>query len=290
MTAAVCGKNDTLAAWGEKPAAYRQLDSARVGFQLYWDEREHTVWNNGHFVLSARSRASYLTSFRANQSYPAFSATDLDTLTPGRQPDPGNGDPGNGDPWGTWGGYLEWDKASLIDTMSYWAAKMWVVTNSPIPCDNSPSSLIRCSVTPKRLQRFIVRPGYRYGWRLSDTLGVIRQQGNIIADSSGITVPGLDLRSFPLWLGIYVPIPGVDEKAGIKGQILDVRIQTQPNPFVYFATIPGQDGKQFEMYDVLGRQVGVYKGDRVGWDLGPGVYFVRREGEGGAMGRVVKIR
>jgi hypothetical protein len=68
------------------------------------------------------------------------------------------------------------------------------------------------------------------------------------------------------------------------------RLKITPNPFFFFTTIPGQEGKRFEMYDVLGRRVGVYDGDRVGWDLGPGVYFLCKEGEGGAPGRVVKIR
>jgi hypothetical protein len=82
----------------------------------------------------------------------------------------------------------------------------------------------------------------------------------------------------------------VEEKAEVEGQRLEVRIQIRPNPFVSFATVSGQEGKRFEMYDVLGRRVGVYKGDRIGADLGPGVYFVRRVGEEGAPVRVVKIK
>lgn len=291
-TVAVCGKNDTLAAWGEKPAAYRQLDSARVGFQLYWDEREHTVWNNGHFVLSARSRASYLTPFKANQSFPAFSATDLDTLTPGRQPDPGNGDPGNGDPWGTWGGYLEWDKDSIQDSVQLWRVKLWVVTNSPIPCDNSPSSVIRCSVTPRRLQAFRPISGRLYQFLFKDTLGNIRQGGYIVAGSdSTVMAPDLLLRTFPQWLEFAGPIHGAEEEtAEGRGQRLEVRIQPNPNPFVSFVTISGQEGKRFEMYDVTGRRIGIYPGNRIGWDLGSGVYFLRQEKENGAPVRVVKVR
>jgi len=81
-----------------------------------------------------------------------------------------------------------------------------------------------------------------------------------------------------------------EEKAGVRGQGLGIRMTARPNPFVSFATVPGHEGKRFEMYDVLGRKVGVYPGDRIGWDLGPGVYFVRREGEEGAPVRVVKVR
>jgi photosystem II stability/assembly factor-like uncharacterized protein len=85
-----------------------------------------------------------------------------------------------------------------------------------------------------------------------------------------------------------------EERAEGRGQRLEVRIKIRPNPFVSFATIPGQEGKRFEMYDVPGRRVGVYQGDRVGLDLGAGVYFVRpecgmRNAECG-MTRVVKVR
>jgi hypothetical protein len=43
---------------------------------------------------------SYLTRFRQNESFPAFSETDIDPVTLGRQPDPGDGDAVSGDPWG----------------------------------------------------------------------------------------------------------------------------------------------------------------------------------------------
>jgi hypothetical protein len=291
-TVIICGKNDTMVGWADKPAVYRQLDSARVGFVLYWDEREHTDWWSGHFKFSARSCASYLTPFKANQSFPAFSATDLDTLTSGRQPDPGNGDPGNGDPWGTWGGYLEWDKASVQDSAALWKIKLWVVTNSPIPCDNSPSSTIRASVTPRRLQAFRRIPGGYYRFQLRDTLGGLRQEGYIYAGSDAtVTAPDLILQTYPQWLEITGPYHGVDEEtAGVRGQGLGIRMTARPNPFVSFATVPGQEGKRFEMYDVLGRKVGVYTGDRVGGNLGPGVYFLRPEDRSSKPLRVVKVR
>jgi hypothetical protein len=63
-----------------------------------------------------------------------------------------------------------------------------------------------------------------------------------------------------------------------------------PNPFLTFAKVPGQEGEKFEMYDITGRQVGIYKGDRIGWNVGPGVYFLRRMDERTAPVRVVKVR
>jgi hypothetical protein len=48
--------------------------------------------------------------------------------------------------------------------------------------------------------------------------------------------------------------------------------------------------EQFNLYDIAGRKVGTYRGDRIGEGLSAGVYFIRREGEGGTLARVVKIR
>ncbi len=48
-----------------------------------------------------------------------------------------------------------------------------------------------------------------------------------------------------------------------------------PNPFVSYATVPGHEAESFALYDVSGRKVGSYKGDRIGWDVSPGIYFLR---------------
>jgi hypothetical protein len=42
-----------------------------------------------------------------------------------------------------------------------------------------------------------------------------------------------------------------------------------PNPFTSFATVPGRESERFALYDISGRKVGVYKGDRIGEGLAP---------------------
>jgi hypothetical protein len=82
---------------------------------------------------------------------------------------------------------------------------------------------------------------------------------------------------------------GVEEDKG-RGQKLEVRINPRPNPFVSFATVPGHEGERFKLYDVMGRMVGTYKGDRIGEGLAAGVYFLRSSDNNDKPLRIVKVR
>jgi hypothetical protein len=81
-----------------------------------------------------------------------------------------------------------------------------------------------------------------------------------------------------------------EEKAEIKGQKVEVRLNAVPNPFVSFTSVLGHEKEKFALYDISGRKVGVYRGDRVGEGLAPGVYFLRPEGRSSRPVRIVKIR
>ena len=63
-----------------------------------------------------------------------------------------------------------------------------------------------------------------------------------------------------------------------------------PNPFVSYATVPGHEAESFVLYDVSGRKLGVYKGDRIGVGLSAGVYFLKPEGQDAKPLRIVKLR
>ena len=83
---------------------------------------------------------------------------------------------------------------------------------------------------------------------------------------------------------------GVEETAGVRDQGLGIRVTAKPNPFTSFASVPNHSTDRFALYDISGRRVGVYKGDRIGEGLRAGVYFVRAlEGKAG-LARVVKVR
>jgi hypothetical protein len=63
-----------------------------------------------------------------------------------------------------------------------------------------------------------------------------------------------------------------------------------PNPFVNFTTLPGHSSELFSLYDISGRKVGSYKGDRVGEGLLPGVYFLRQASGHTKSLRIIKLR
>ena len=68
------------------------------------------------------------------------------------------------------------------------------------------------------------------------------------------------------------------------------RLSVSPNPFTSFATLPGHSSEFFALYDVSGRKVGVYSGERIGEGLSPGVYFIKLDGGKAKPLRVVKVR
>ncbi len=264
FTIIVTGKEDTLSEWQEKPNLYRQLDLAKTGFALYWDERTHENWSDTvHFRYSEHLCPTYLTRFRQDQSFPAFSETDINLTTSGQQPDPGNGDPEDGDPWGTWGGYLKWDTESIVDTVNKWVVTMWVVYESIYPNDIPEADTILANVTPRRLQQFDPQPGHTYSWSFVKVLdGDTLQKGTIATDSLGlITVPDLLLIKEPVRLTIWVPV-GVEEQ---KAPTLSINLfQNYPNPFTqkteirftYPISVSGHESRtRITIYDLAGRLV-----------------------------------
>ncbi len=82
----------------------------------------------------------------------------------------------------------------------------------------------------------------------------------------------------------------VEESPPIKVQGLPDTYEISPNPFVYSASIPGHEAERFVLYDVSGRQVGNYQGNRIGSDVRPGVYFLKVEAKNSTLLRIVKLR
>jgi len=82
---------------------------------------------------------------------------------------------------------------------------------------------------------------------------------------------------------------GVEENKGAEGPRVQGAKAT-PNPFTSFATLPGHEAERFSLYDISGRKVGTYRGDRVGEGLRAGVYFLRSSIPNVNPLRLVKLR
>jgi hypothetical protein len=67
-------------------------------------------------------------------------------------------------------------------------------------------------------------------------------------------------------------------------------LKATPNPFTSFATVPGHSSERFTLYDISGRRVGIFKGDRIGLGLSAGVYFLRPSDMNAKPIRIVKLR
>jgi hypothetical protein len=98
------------------------------------------------------------------------------------------------------------------------------------------------------------------------------------------TLPDTTCEYNPLYLW------GAEEQVKGTPRACLGRGSTVPNPFVSFATLPGFEKEHFALYDISGRQVGTYRGDRIGHDLVPGVYFLMAKERTGITAKVVKVR
>jgi hypothetical protein len=80
------------------------------------------------------------------------------------------------------------------------------------------------------------------------------------------------------------------EEFEVPSPVRSLPFSVRPNPFTSFATVPGHSSDQFALYDISGRRVGTYRGDRIGEGLAAGVYFIRAESGKGKPVRIVKVR
>jgi hypothetical protein len=63
-----------------------------------------------------------------------------------------------------------------------------------------------------------------------------------------------------------------------------------PGPCRSIFRNPCREAERFTLYDISGRQVGTYKGDRVGEGLAAGIYLLSSGEEGSKPVKIVKIQ
>ena len=79
------------------------------------------------------------------------------------------------------------------------------------------------------------------------------------------------------------------EEPGSSRQVAAGSLKVTPSPFASFARIPGHESDRFSLYDISGKLVGTYSGNRVGEGLAPAVYFVRLDKHSENL-RIVKVK
>lgn len=89
---------------------------------------------------------------------------------------------------------------------------------------------------------------------------------------------------------LYKILPGGVELSLPSPLPFHLRLTALPNPFVSYTTISGHSSDRFTLYDISGRKVGTYKGDRIGQGLPAGVYFLRPMIPNSGTIGLVKIR
>ncbi len=83
---------------------------------------------------------------------------------------------------------------------------------------------------------------------------------------------------------------GVEAPSHVSPLTSHLPYRVAPNPFLSYASVPGHERESFALYDVSGRKVGTYKGDRIGSGLSAGIYFLKPEGQDAKPLRIVKLR
>jgi hypothetical protein len=86
------------------------------------------------------------------------------------------------------------------------------------------------------------------------------------------------------------PGTGVEAPSHVSLLTSHLPYRIAPNPFVSFSAIPGHERESFSLYDVSGRLVGSFKGDKIGVGLSAGIYFLKPEGNDSKPLRIVKLR
>lgn len=85
------------------------------------------------------------------------------------------------------------------------------------------------------------------------------------------------------------PPVGVEAEPGSRLLCSGRQYEAVPNPFVSFTSMPDCLTMDVALYDIAGRMVGVYRGNRIGEGLSAGVYFIKLADGSGTSIRIVKV-
>ncbi len=170
------GKNDKNIGWRQAVEFYQALQQTKQPHLFHWGQKGHSqraimpkFWEGG---LQKQGRMMPI-DIRTNQTLPAFTHSSLDD-------NPGNGDPQDGDSSGQINAHVYWLTKNIVDESQRWEMTVGVGPKAP-------KSEGVVDVTPRRCQKFQIKPGANLVWtntRISD--GELVQSGEVTADQWGL--------------------------------------------------------------------------------------------------------
>ncbi|MCC6158556.1 MAG: hypothetical protein IT350_10940 [Deltaproteobacteria bacterium] len=209
----ITGKKDIGDPWDMRVEGFTDIEDQRLGWALYWDERDHILnWPGSHWIGSEKHDLNALTKYRADQSFPAFSQDDQNSALEGQQPEMGE-TRNTGDPWGTWGGYFDWDTQTIVDTESEWSVNAWITSQSSYEPDVPEFGESRADLSIRRPQEFQPAAGETLRYEIAPADGgAATQAGEIVVDGDGlVTIAGVMMSKTPQRVTISTPGGGDDD-------------------------------------------------------------------------------
>jgi len=135
---------------------------------------------------------------------------------------------------------------------------------------------------------------FTYGGDYGDCGNYVRQTqdgGYVVAGYSGSF--GSDAEDVYVIKTDAGGLVGVAEPSVRSKQMAMSAMTATPSVFASFTRIPGHENERFTVYDISGKLVGTYRGNRIGEGLLPAVYFIKGpetgDGRWGSV-RVVKVK
>lgn len=164
-----CGRRDGFATWQEQLDMVKALTAAKHGFAFAWNDGDHS---SGAQPMAQVAKYYPPELFARNKSYPAFGNSSIDQK-------PGNGDPKDGDLEGGINLGFRWSE--VVDEETKWSVRL---------ANDVAKNDMTVDVTPRRCQKFKVRPNTEVRWASS-----AGDSGKVVADAAGlVTVPAVQLQ------------------------------------------------------------------------------------------------
>lgn len=187
----VGGRQDNVVGWPQLLEAHTAVRARAAATRFYWDVRGHEV-NDGTF-WRPMERQYAVSRLRSDESIIAVSHATSDH-------EPGNGGVTSGDSTGQTGAFVDWS-GPITDLPDRYAVTLRVRPLATREGMLAPPTLVYADITPRRLQRFIVRPGSAYLVTVTGADGTERSEV-VRAGELGLTIPRVALRERPSRLDI----------------------------------------------------------------------------------------